>query len=107
MSLIDIFKTKTGELATGTERPTPRYAPETSESLEDVLLELSKWGRARVGQYGSNHSGWHCSVEVNVTPVGVKFEAKSESFDHPTPTEAAISCRKNLLNAVKVIGGAA
>lgn len=76
------------------------------ETLEEVLQELAKWGKPRVGQYGSTPGGWHCSIEVNVTPVGVKFEAKSESFDHLTPTEAAISCRKNLLNAVKAIGGA-
>lgn len=93
-------------------KATPSAAPSQSapvaqqESLKDVLLDLAKWGKPRVGQYGSTHSGWHCWVEVNVTPVGVKFEAKSD-FNHATPLEAAQVCRKNLLAAVKAIGGAA
>lgn len=99
MSMINLFK-RSPELATGTEHPTPRYESQ-GESLEDILLELAKWGKPSLGMFGSAE-GWHC--EVNVTPVGVKFEAKSD-FKQKTPLEAALMCRKNLLEAVKVIGG--
>lgn len=101
MSLLDLIKPKAPAAATAPAE-TPRA---TGETLEDVLLDLAKWGQPRLGQYGSNHSGWHCSIEVNVTPVGVKFEAKSD-FKKPTPLAAAIECRENLQAAVKAIGGA-
>lgn len=102
MTLLPIFKP-----SPVLERsPEPAAPQPLGETLEAVLLDLAKWGKPRVGQYGSNHSGWHCCIEVNVTPVGVKFEAKSD-FDHATPLEAALVCRKNLRDAVKAIGGAA
>jgi hypothetical protein len=77
--------------------------PAAREDLQDVLLDLAKWGQPRVGQYISDGT-WYCSVEVNVTPVGVKFEAKSD-FKQKTPLDAALMCRKNLREAVKMIGG--
>lgn len=88
--------------------PTPPQArpAEKTETLEDVLLDLAKWGKARVGQYGSGHNGWHCHVDVTVTQVGITFEAKSD-FKHATPLDAALVCRQNLRDAVKAIGGAA
>lgn len=102
MSLLSIFKP-----SPVLERsPEPVPPQPIGESLEDVLLELAKWGKTRVGQYGSTHSGWHCNIDVTVTPVGITFEAKSD-FNHATPLEAALVCRKNLLDAVKAIGGAA
>jgi hypothetical protein len=102
MNPLNLFRPKDSAVA---GEPTQAGRP-TVETLEDVLLELAKWGQPRVGQYGSNHNGWHCCVEVNVTPVGVKFEAKSD-FNVPTPLAAALQCRANLLAAVKAIGGAA
>ena len=86
--------------------PTRSDAAPATETLEDVLQDLAKWGKTRVGQYGSGHSGWHCNVDVTVTPVGITFEAKSD-FKHETPLEAALVCRQNLRDAVKAIGGAA
>lgn len=103
MSLLDLIRPKAPASDVAQPAATPRADGET---LEDVLLELAKWGQPRLGQYGSNHNGWHCSIEVNVTPVGVKFEAKSD-FRLPTPLAAAIECRENLRAAVKAIGGAA
>lgn len=103
MSLLAMFKPNSlAEPAA----PTRSAAAPATETLEDVLQDLAKWGRPRVGQYGSTHEGWHCNVEVRVTPVGVTFEAKSD-FKHATPLEAAIVCRQNLRDAVKSIGGAA
>lgn len=81
----------------------PKAVPQ--ESLEDVLVDLAKWGRPRLGQYGDD-GAWHCSVDVNVAPTGVKFEAKSD-FKRKTPLEAALQCRDNLRGAVKAIGGVA
>lgn len=89
----------------------PQTTPETrtqsaaqqGENLEDILVGLSKWGSPRIGQYG-NDGTWHCCVEVNVTPVGVKFEAKSD-FKQMTPLAAAKQCRDNLMAAVKSLGG--
>ena len=101
MSLLNIFKP-----SPVLERsPEPVPPQPMGETLEDVLLELAKWGRPRVGQYGDDGT-WHCGVDVNVAPTGIKFEAKSD-FNQKTPLEAALQCRKNLLAAVKAIGGAA
>jgi len=92
---LSIFKPKTA---------TAPAATPASETLEDVLLELTKWGTPRV-QYFDDGT-WYCCVNVKVTPVGVTFEAKSD-FKQPTPLAAALQCRANLLAAVKSIGGAA
>ena len=97
MNLLSMFKNKSEELESATS------AAPSDETLEAVLVELSKWGQPRVGQYG-NDGNWHCCVEVNVTPVGVKFEAKSD-FKQKTPLDAAKQCRKNLLAAVNSIKG--
>jgi hypothetical protein len=98
---LSIFKSKTSAAsAAPTETPEP-----AGETLEDVLMQLAKWGSPRVGQYGDDGT-WHCGVDVNVAPTGIKFEAKSD-FKQPTPIAAALQCRANLLAAVKAIGGAA
>ena len=101
MSLLTIFKTK--ELAVARE-PAKTAAP-AGETLEDVLLELAKWGKPRVGQYGCDGT-WNCGLEVNITPIGAKFEVRSD-FKQTTPLAAALQCRENLREAVKKIGGAA
>lgn len=95
MNLLSMFKNKPEEL----EAPT--LAPTGDESLEDVLIDLAKWGKPRVGQYGSDGT-WHCSVEVSITPIGAKFEVRSD-FERKSPLDAAKQCRKNLLVAVNSI----
>lgn len=98
---LSIFKPKTPAVATApAETPTA-----TSESLEDVLMELAKWGKPRVGQYGSDGT-WNCNLEVSITPIGAKFEVRSD-FKQNTPLAAALQCRDNLREAVQAIGGAA
>lgn len=97
---LSIFKPKTPAVASApAETPKP-----AGESLEDVLLELTKWGTPRVQSF--DDGTWYCCVNVKVTPVGVTFEAKSD-FKQKTPLDAAIQCRENLRAAVKAIGGAA
>lgn len=99
MSLLDMIKNK---LPTEKTEVPAGQAP-VNETLEDVLMDLAKWGSPRVGQYGSDNT-WHCHIEVNITPIGAKFEVKSD-FKRTTPMEAALQCRENLHAAVKAIGG--
>jgi hypothetical protein len=68
------------------------------KSLEELLIELLKYGQPRVGVYNSNGQ-WHCSVEMNTNTVGADFKCKSE-FNHATPTEAARLCLERVLKAV-------
>lgn len=68
-------------------------------SLEELLTELSTYGRPRVGMYGDDET-WHCSVEMNTNTVGAKFECKSD-FKQPTPTAAAKQCLERVLKAVE------
>ena len=100
MSLLTMFKTK--ELAEASE--TAKTAAPVGETLEDVLLELAKWGKPRVSMPGSK--GWYSCVEVNITPTGAKFEVASE-FGMETPLAAVLQCRERLRESVKAIGGAA
>jgi len=76
----------------------------TVETLEDVLMQLAKWGRPRVTM--PNDKGWYSTVEVNITPIGAKFDVASE-FGMATPLAAALQCRERLLAAVRSIGGQA
>lgn len=97
---LSIFKPKTPGVATApAETPKP-----TSESLEDVLMDLAKWGNPRVSM--PSGKGWYSSIEVNITPTGAKFEVASE-FGMATPLAAALQCRERLMASVKAIGGAA
>lgn len=101
MNLLSIFKPGLAQNCA-----TEAAAPQTiGESLEDVLLDLAKWGKPRVGQYG-NDGTWHCGLEVSITPIGAKFEVRSD-FEQKTPLAAALQCRENLRVAVKSIEGAA
>jgi len=97
---LSIFKTNTP--TTSTMRVA--IASPAVESLEDVLLELAKWGKPRVSMPGGE--GWYSCVEVNITPTGAKFEVASE-FKMATPLAAALQCRERLLASVKAIGGQA
>lgn len=100
MSLLNIFKP-----SPVLERsPEPAPPQPIGESLEDVLLELAKWGKPRVTM--PSDKGWYSTVEVNITPIGAKFDVSSE-FGMATPLAAALQCRERLLASVKAIGGAA
>jgi hypothetical protein len=97
---LSIFKPKTSAAsAAPTETPAP-----AGESLEDVLLELAKWGCPYLHCHRDGE--WSARVDANITPLGAKFEVRSE-FNCKTPMQAALQCRERLLAAVKTIGGAA
>jgi hypothetical protein len=69
-------------------------------NLNDLLIEMSRWGRPRLGMYGVE---WHCNIEVSVNMVGAKFEVAS-GFKHPTPIAALLEFRDRLNTALKNLG---
>jgi hypothetical protein len=66
-------------------------------TLEELLMELVKYGKPRVSMIGK---GWHSNVEMNTNTVGADFKCASE-FDMATPTEAAKQCLERVLKAVE------
>ena len=97
---LSIFKPKTPAVAS---EPVQTARP-AEEFLEDVLLDLAKWGCPYL--HCHNDGEWSLRVDANITPLGAKFEVRSE-FNCKTPMAAALQCRERLLAAVKTIGGAA
>lgn len=75
------------------------------DALADVLAELQKHGRVTLGMYSNKHSGWHCSVDMNIALNGCKFEIKSKGYDAPTPLQAAQECLENVQTAFSSIQG--
>jgi hypothetical protein len=67
-------------------------------SLQELLLELKKYGKPRVGMY--SEEGWHCNVEMNTNTVGADFKCSSD-FKQPTPTDAAKQCLDRVIKAVE------
>lgn len=72
------------------------------QPLEDLLLELAKWGQPNLCQMGSE-GGWYCWVDVKVNASGVDFKVKSGT-KHTTPHEAVIDCHSKLATALKGLG---
>lgn len=86
--------------------PGPVNEPLTRQQgpeLEDVILDLARFGTPRLSM--PNKKGWYCTVDVNVTPTGAKFEVRSE-FDKETPIAAALECQQRLSAALAAIGAA-
>jgi len=87
---------KTGEMKVITASSTGKsklFQP----TLEELLIELSTYGKPRVGMFDR---GWHCNVEMNTNTVGADFKCASE-FGMPTPTDAAKQCLERVLKAVE------
>lgn len=74
--------------------------------LNDRLVWLTKFGKPKVGVYGSG--GWHAHIEMHVadTVKGASFEVKSE-FKHQTPDEAVGVLIERMLDTLAQIGAAA
>lgn len=68
--------------------------------LNALLIELSRWGRPRLGMYSD---AWHCNIEVSVSMVGAKFDVSSD-FKQATPLAACLMCRDRLHEALKNLG---
>jgi len=72
--------------------------------LESLLLQLAKYGQPRLGQYGTNSRGWHCSLDLFIPGEGVKMEVKSDhSSADMTPMEAATQCAERLQGVLEGI----
>ena len=74
------------------------------DDLEKTLNDILMYGR--VWLYTTDEKRWYCSVEVNLTLVGAKFEIKSER-DNKTALEAATQCKKRLFDALLKFDGTA
>lgn len=74
-----------------------------TDALLDILLELERFGKPRVGFY---IAGWACTVECNITPLGAKFEVSSD-YGLKNPLIAAQQCLERTRAAVLSIGGRA
>lgn len=81
--------------ATGSGQPSIQH-----HDLCELLMEMSRWGRPRLGMY---NDAWHCNIEVNVAMVGAKFEVSSD-FKQATPIAAFLMCRERLHAALKNLG---
>lgn len=78
-------------------RKTEHKALPVNFTLEELLTEMERFGKPRVGKYGT---GWHSNIEVSITPVGAQFEIRSD-FGLPTPLAAARECYDRLIAAMK------
>jgi hypothetical protein len=66
--------------------------------LERLLIEMSRYGKVRIGQYGTSDRGWHCSMEVFIAGDGIALEVKSDhSSANLTPLQAATQCSERLV----------
>jgi hypothetical protein len=70
---------------------------QTINSLDELLIEMMKYGKPRVSCCGANE--WHSSIDMWVTGAGVEFSVKSD-FKHKTPLEATIVCAKRMSEAL-------
>lgn len=71
-----------------------------AQTLEEMLLELAKYGKPRLSHDGD---GWYCAVEMYVSASGVDFKVASE-FGRPSPIAAARQCAQRLDKALSDIG---
>ena len=68
-------------------------------SLQELLMELKKYGKPKVGMYG-NDDTWHCTIDMNTNTVGAEFKCRSD-FNHTTPIEATKQCLDRVIKAVE------
>lgn len=77
----------------------PRYIEYAHRNLEDLLDELTKYGKHRLSWMGD---GWYCSLDFYVTVVGAKLEVSSE-FKNQTHKKAVIECMIRLHDTIEQI----
>jgi hypothetical protein len=65
--------------------------------LEDVLKEMTKYGKPRLFYMGDNN--WHCALDMFVTGTGVEFKIGT-SFKEPSATEATKKCISLMYSAL-------
>ncbi len=98
MSLVSLFKTTAPAKAEA-----PPEQPQLSQiDLQELLLDMQKYGKPRIHCHDDNT--WSCAIDVNISPVGAKFEVRSD-FNQLTPVAAAIQCNERLHAAIVSVKG--
>lgn len=75
--------------------------PADKLSLEELLLELAKYGKPGVTMLSA--SGWWCKCELYVTGKGVEFKIDSET-KHANPRSAAAECYARVVKTLRELG---
>lgn len=77
---------------------------EVSENinLESFLIALSAYGDPNLLKQSE---GWYVGIKMHTASLGASFTIRSD-FDHKTPLEAAIECRKRMNDALDKFGSA-
>lgn len=73
-------------------------------TLEETMLELSKYGAPHLYEGNFAKDKWRCMVEMRVNATGVTFDVKAGG---DTPLEAAKACHSNMQAAIASINGVA
>lgn len=71
--------------------------------LGEKLIWLRKFGKPRVGIYGT--SDWHANIEMNTNSTGAAFEIRSE-YKHQTPEAAVDQLIERILATLSKLPGA-
>ena len=71
----------------------------TSLTLEEILIDLTRYGHPRISHFGS---GWRCSVEMNTCAHGTSCNVGSD-FGQPTPKAAAQECYERVKKAIDAV----
>jgi hypothetical protein len=75
-------------------------------SLEEILSELSRYGKPRLGLYGIGQMSWVCVIEMITHGEGICFEVKSDMCRHQSPFAAAADCLARVKKTIELSGGA-
>lgn len=102
MNLIAMFKPTT---LANLQTPTERAAIDpVNVDLQQLLLDMQRYGKPRL--HCHEDGKWSCVIDVSISPVGAKFEVRSD-FDKPTPIAAAMQCNERLGAAIASLKGEA
>lgn len=71
----------------------------SEKDLEVLLIDFLKYGEPRLSFIDK---GWHCGIKMRIMSQGSTFDVKSE-FGMKTPIDAALQCRKRMLEALNNI----
>lgn len=76
-----------------------QHIPDSGLSLEELLLQLSKFGKPRVSHTGD---GWYAALEMYVGREGVDFKIASD-FGAPSPLRAVEQCAQRMKKALAAL----
>ncbi len=73
-------------------------------TLEEILVELQKWGKPRLVVCDKENKYWHCSLDLNIKMPGGTYEIQTEHHEHMTPMSAArfvLRCLKETMGSLQ------